>query len=217
MGKISWTEKKNKPTIPSLSGDSFVKIYPIECKKENTEVSSFMFINGCHKAITRTKCLKVGISLEEKRLYFAEAFIDEGYTVNEFKGETPNHVMQIRKNAYPDLFDVVTKYKGMYLLKKDESGIYINLQPSEEKPADIAKVEDKKVEDKEVEENTKDDKFDILLSGLNQMYKVQEAILEQIKQQNEILKQMNSDVHSGTEKVKAIFTEVKYNIGGGRQ
>lgn len=202
MSKISWVEKKNKPIKQELSNISFVSIYPLDAGNKGNTTSVFKFMNGCNKAITKTTYIKLGVALEQKRLYFAEAYIDDGYKVSDVSGTTANNIAQIRKSVWPDLFDLVTKYKGTYLLKKDSSGIYIELDQNEEKTQKDA--------DEEKHEKAEKADLEMVLSGLNQMYKQQEAILEQLKEQNEILKRMSGDVHSGVEKVKAIFTEVKY-------
>ena len=82
------------------------------------------------------------------------------------------------------------------------------------------------IDDEEPEkESKKQFNYDDLIVGLNSMYNLQNKILAEIKNQNEILrglsskktqdsemmKQINSNVNTATEKVKAIFTEIKYS------
>lgn len=69
------------------------------------------------------------------------------------------------------------------------------------------------------------DNLEMLIVGCNQMYNVQRTILAEIKEQNLLIrdliqlirnqdatiKNLNSNLATNTEKVKAIFTEVKYN------
>ena len=82
-----------------------------------------------------------------------------------------------------------------------------------------------KEEEAEEKETIKDLNIENLIVGLNKMYNLQNQILSEIKSNNILTQQLiqnikdlrvttnnvNSNVATTTEKVKAIFTEVKYN------
>ena len=88
---------------------------------------------------------------------------------------------------------------------------------------DRAEAEPKQLD--KVETESKQTSIDNLIVGLNSMYNLHNNILSEIKSQNELTRQLlqeikclkqtvnniNSTATTGTEKIKAIFTEVKYN------
>ena len=233
MKDIKWTRKMECYRTINLK-DCAVEIYT-----NNSDMMAFKFLKGCHKTLTRTRCLFVGYAESQednfKRIYFQEAMPGEGYTINEFRGGTANSILQMKNSANTELYDAVKKYSGKYLIKdghykakrvfyidllEEKNNVIISESPTEsEEEVKNEKTINEIVENIEKQHEAQSEdyhefykkKVEVLLDGLNKMFQLQASQLEAINSVAERLNQMNSDVHKTAERAAQIFTEVKYN------
>ena len=209
---IIWAKKVKQSRNVNLK-NCFVEVYVGGKESEGQDyITMFKFLKGCHKEITRTRYINIGYDKEENRFIFKECMPDVGYAINEYKGETENSTLQLRKKSYPEFYEIAERCGGTYQLQGNpHTGFYIQQTKKKQEVEEVVE---------EVDEEKVGTATDFLLKSINTMNYVSISIdcigeyVKKLEEQNglllEILKQINSNLNKNTEKVTAIFTEVNY-------